>query len=180
MNQHIALYLLESPQSHPLQYWAFEQGHLVRIGRSWDNDVVLSTPYVSRAHAYIHFDSGDWYVTSISEQGVLCSSRKFRTLKLLDGVIFRLGQAGPHLRFSNADAGALDATTLSHEVPGASSMHLDEGQLMREVGEIVGDPYFQRLKAELARLRRGPHEAATAEYPVEPPPGPPRGGRGPA
>ncbi|WP_165230701.1 FHA domain-containing protein [Aquisphaera insulae] len=166
MNQHIALYLLESPQSHPLQYWAFEQGHLVRIGRSWDNDVVLSTPYVSRAHAYIHFDSGDWYVTSISEQGILCSSRKFRTLKLLDGLIFRLGPAGPYVKFSDAAVGEANATTLAHEAPGAASMKLDEGRMMQEVDEIIGDPYFKKLKAELGRLRRSVHETTTRELPI--------------
>src|SRR3974377_16899 len=42
------------------QPYAFQPGHVVRIGRASDNDVVVSDPAVSRKHAQLTWAAEGW------------------------------------------------------------------------------------------------------------------------
>ena len=53
------IHLLDSAQGHPLQTWRFKNQDLITIGRNDGNDIVLSDPHVSRAHATIVVRGGD-------------------------------------------------------------------------------------------------------------------------
>jgi serine/threonine-protein kinase len=46
----VTLSLLHPEQNTPLQQWHFEDESVIRIGRSPNNNVVLSDPLVSRHH----------------------------------------------------------------------------------------------------------------------------------
>jgi serine/threonine-protein kinase len=50
----LILSLLDPQQSQVIQQWRFEQEPLVRIGRAYDNQVVINSDLISRYHLEIH------------------------------------------------------------------------------------------------------------------------------
>ena len=51
------------------QRFSFEQGQTVRIGRSTDNDVVVSDPTVSRQHARLAWGPDGWVFEGLGRAG---------------------------------------------------------------------------------------------------------------
>ena len=49
--------------------YSFEQDQVVRIGRSTDNDVVVSDPTVSRQHARLAFGPDGWVFEGLGRAG---------------------------------------------------------------------------------------------------------------
>src|SRR5262245_21247715 len=90
--------LLYSAQRHPLQTWRLTHQDLITIGRGDGNDIVLADRHVSRAHATISFDGGDWTIVSIGRHGTLVNDRMVSEAKLAHETMFRLGSEGPMLR----------------------------------------------------------------------------------
>lgn len=155
MSGRVFLYLLDSPQGHPVQYWTMDGQSLVRIGRAVDNDVVIPHPCVSRAHAYISRWENEWRLTSLSPQGIMHHSENVKDLLLSEGDEFRLGPAGPAIRFASSRAPELSGgqTTLGNFSGALLPLMLDSTRLTREVEAIVADPYFQKLQAMTRKLR---------------------------
>jgi pSer/pThr/pTyr-binding forkhead associated (FHA) protein len=149
------LFLLESPQGHPVQFWSIDGKDLVRIGRASDNDVVIPHPCVSRAHAYLVREECSWRVTSLSSLGIVYRSSKHLDLPLGEGDVFRLGTGGPYLRFSSEDAEEANQgqTTMPGSTDMAMILALDQNKLTREVTAITEDAYFQQLQASIRKLR---------------------------
>ena len=51
------------------QRYTFEQGQTVRIGRSTDNDVVVTDPTVSRQHAQLAWGPDGWVFEGLGRAG---------------------------------------------------------------------------------------------------------------
>jgi pSer/pThr/pTyr-binding forkhead associated (FHA) protein len=175
MHQVVEILLFDSPQGRPLHVWSFSGRAEIRIGRATENDVVLADPCVSRAHARLTLEQAAWHAHALSTQGVFHAGRKFVDLELTPGTLFRLGPAGPYLRFQVA---LHDAATPGHdstilEQPDQlPDLNVDHARVHRELDAVTGDPFFQRLRDSVARLRGRP-DAATREAdvtPVDPPP----------
>jgi len=49
--------------------YGFQPGHTVRIGRSLDNDVVVSDPTVSRQHAQVAWGPDGWLFEGQGREG---------------------------------------------------------------------------------------------------------------
>jgi serine/threonine-protein kinase len=154
MNPDLVIYLIDPEHGYPLQFWSFEGEDLIRIGRSSDNEVVISHPYVSRAHVFLEFDGHAWNASSISQQGIYWNSSKFMQLRLLPGISFRLGPHGPQLQVgeTEGETSTIETTQVarSEEFP---ILALDRERLRREVSEITEGDYFQRLQANARKLR---------------------------
>lgn len=153
MDARLILYMLDSAHGHPLQFWSFESRDLVRIGRAIDNDVIVSHPCVSRAHAYVSLEHGEWLVSALSEQGIFHLDRKVPQLRLEQGFVFRLGPNGPSLRFASSAVDPEEAATVNLDQEPLFSLSLDRAKLAEDVNRITEGEYFQRLRASLGKLR---------------------------
>ena len=99
----ITVHLLDSAQGHPLQTWTFDSHEALTMGRSPDNDIVVADPYVSRAHAYLKFDGGQWRLIAISRQQLVSRGTDVPEIAVDDGTVCRLGPHGCYLRFGNVE-----------------------------------------------------------------------------
>ncbi len=150
----VVLYLIESERGTPIQFWTFENDLMIRVGRGADNELIVLNPYVSRTHAYIGARDGRWTVSSLSDQGLFHRSQKLQSLPLYNGCEFRLGPAGPFLRFCQSTVSETTESTLMHLTPNQPMLVLDSKELNREVSDIVESDFFQRLKSSLKELRQ--------------------------
>lgn len=155
-----AIHLLDSAQGHPLQTWRFKNQELITIGRNDGNDIVLADPHVSRAHATIVYDDGEWTIVSIGRHGVLVNDRLISDATLQHQTLFRLGAEGPMLRFDTNLLEARRSETMDCiNVDMLDMLEIDEARKQQEVDEIVGNALFQELKEQ----RRRPKNADTDE-----------------
>jgi hypothetical protein len=147
--------LLDAAEGHPLQTWRFEGRTRLTIGRSEDNDVVVTDPYVSRAHAYLQFEpAGDtWRIISISRQQLMYRGEVHAELDLVDGMVFRLGPNGCYLRFNQNQEQDDNRSTLSFDPKTMPILVLDRQKLEREVGDIASGEYFAQLKKAVEARR---------------------------
>jgi RsiW-degrading membrane proteinase PrsW (M82 family) len=74
--------------------YQFERGQTVRIGRSTDNDVVVSDPTVSRQHARLAWESDRWVFEGLGRAGTYLSGSVVTRLPLAGPV--ELALASPH------------------------------------------------------------------------------------
>lgn len=153
----IILDLLDTTTGHPLQTWRFTGQARILIGRSSDGDVVVTSPYVSRAHAYLQNIDGVWQAVAISAQQLLVNERRVPLVELFDGSVFRLGSHGCSIRFSREYQKAAEpdsGQTLSFDPNNLPFLQLDRSQLSREVDEIANGDFFQNLRENLQRVRQ--------------------------
>jgi serine/threonine-protein kinase len=96
----LSLTLLESQKQVPLQQWYFENESLIRVGRSADNDVVLTDNLVSRYHLEIRRNSsGDgWQVVSHGTNGTFLNGVLIHQSQLPDNSLLQLAKGGPMLQ----------------------------------------------------------------------------------
>lgn len=107
----VTLTLLHPQQSAPLQQWRFENEDVIRIGRSPDNDVVLSDSRVSRYHLELrridisnakaggNFASIAWRMFNQGTNGTFLDGVLVSQAWLADGSQLQLAQGGPLLKF---------------------------------------------------------------------------------
>ncbi|MBX3444740.1 MAG: FHA domain-containing protein [Planctomyces sp.] len=150
----ILLELLDSSTGIPQRSWRFPADARILIGRSEENDVVVSNPYVSRSHAYVERTATSWQVVSISSQQIVIDGKRVQQAVLADRMTLRLGAQGSVLRFG-LQSGPADSArkTLSYQGD-EFYLELDRTQLNQEVREIEEEDFFQRLASNLAELRR--------------------------
>jgi predicted component of type VI protein secretion system len=155
----VRLQLLPTAHGSSLQSWDFDQKTLIQIGRASDCDVVIAHPVVSRSHACLRYDTGQWYLSVISQNGVYVDGERVQNVRLSEGVIFRLAATGPYLRFSETDPdrNSLRDTVVPDEST-PSVMLLDVAKRNRQVDEIATAPYFRDLQQLAKKLRRPPDE----------------------
>lgn len=152
----ILIELLDTTTGHPQQTWSFAGKPRILIGRSPDGDVVVSNPYVSRAHAYLEWESGTWQLISISSQQIVVNDRRLKSISVKDGSVFRLGANGCSIRFREEPSAETmqSGQTLSFDPECHPMLHLDQERLSRDVSEIADGDFFQNLKLNLNRLRK--------------------------
>ncbi len=101
----VILTLLEPQQKTPLQEWRFENESVIRIGRSADNDIVLTDTLVSRHHLELkQFGSAhngySWEVISKGTNGTFLNGVLVSQQTLLpDNSLLQLARGGPMLKF---------------------------------------------------------------------------------
>jgi RsiW-degrading membrane proteinase PrsW (M82 family) len=76
------------------QRYSFEQGQTVRIGRSTDNDVVVSDPTVSRQHAQLAWSQDGWVFEGLGRAGTYLRGGAVTRLVVAEPVELTL--ASPH------------------------------------------------------------------------------------
>jgi len=80
--------------------YGFEQNRVVRVGRSTDNDVVVSDPTVSRQHARLAFGPDGWVFEGLGRAGTFRRGSAVTRLLLREPVELALASPhGPVIRF---------------------------------------------------------------------------------
>jgi pSer/pThr/pTyr-binding forkhead associated (FHA) protein len=163
----IRVALLDSNREHVAYEWSFSSldHDVVRIGRSHENDVVISDVYVSRCHAELQFKEGVWEIRSLGRNGVLFGGRKIEeTHALGEAGEFQLGPSGSFIRLSPLDdaesAAATPAalTTVVMDAAQLSAIAVDRMDVSRAVGEIADSDYFRKLR-EIRQAREADETA---------------------
>ncbi|MEA5513124.1 protein kinase domain-containing protein [Nodularia sp. UHCC 0506] len=102
----VILTLLEPQQKTSLKQWCFESSSVIRIGRSGDNDVVLSDSLVSRHHLELRQVNSaknnhvaSWEVFSKGTNGTFLDGKLVLQCLLPDNSLLQLAQGGPILQF---------------------------------------------------------------------------------
>lgn len=153
-SRRVVLELLDPSQTHPLQSWTFANQDRILIGRSPENDVIVSDPYVSRSHAYLQFEQSQWRLIAISSKQIVHDGHRQADAVIADQAVFRLGASGCFMRFCEGVAPVANSTTtLTFDSSVMPIFHLDEAKMHREADEIAGSDYFQHLKQRAAALR---------------------------
>jgi membrane-bound lytic murein transglycosylase D len=71
-----------------------------RIGRTEECDVCIKNEFVSRVHAAVSLENGEWWLSDLnSSNGVYLGLNPIPSLQLHEGTAVRLGVRGPELRF---------------------------------------------------------------------------------
>ena len=92
-------------------------GETVRIGRSYDNDLILSDPYVCAHHLEITFESGAPLLSDLdSVNGTYAGNHKHRiqTIHLSDGDLVQFGHSQLRYRKAGADVAPTLRDTARH------------------------------------------------------------------
>ncbi len=100
----VTLTLLD-PKQNSLQQWRFEDESLIRVGRSPDNDVVLTSNLVSRHHLELRRlnQTGDrsWQLINRGTNGTFLNGMLVSQSLLAEGCLIQLAREGPTLRFQS-------------------------------------------------------------------------------
>jgi hypothetical protein len=152
----VTVQLLDPSYRQSIKTWTFAERPLITIGRGDTADVLISDAYVSRLHAELAFRENQWRLISRGRNGVLVGSQVISEVPVPGEITFRLGSAGPSLKFSTMPAPVEAASaTLSYSADTNPLLHLDETRLHAEVAQIASDDYFIRLQQKVKELRRG-------------------------
>jgi pSer/pThr/pTyr-binding forkhead associated (FHA) protein len=151
----VTVQLFDPSSRQPVKTWTFADKPIITIGRGDTADVLISDAYVSRVHAELTYRDNHWILISRGRNGVLIGSQVITATPVLGEVSFRLGSAGPVLKFSCISAPAeATSATLSYTADTNPLLHLDETKLRDEVAQIASDDYFVRLQQKVKELRR--------------------------
>ena len=100
--------------------YSFEQDQVVRIGRSTDNDVVVSDPTVSRQHARLAFGPNGWMFEGLGRAGTFQRGSAVTRLLLREPVELALASPqGPVIRFEPPGPASPAAADPGEPVPAA-------------------------------------------------------------
>jgi serine/threonine-protein kinase len=102
----VILSLLHPKQNTLLQQWHFEDEPIIRIGRSPDNNVVLSEPLVSRYHLelrrIVSNNGSSWRIINQGTNGTFLDGILVSQSLVADGSLIQLARGGPVLKFQKA------------------------------------------------------------------------------
>jgi pSer/pThr/pTyr-binding forkhead associated (FHA) protein len=151
----VAVHLLDSAQGHPVQTWRFTGKSVLTIGRSPENDVAIADQHVSRVHARLLWQEGQWMLVSTGRHGTLVNDRVISEAPLGDRTTFRLGAGGPLLRFQCGHAEEHPSETIA-AIPAdlLALLGVDETRKQQEVDEISNDSLFQQIQEHARRLKQ--------------------------
>jgi pSer/pThr/pTyr-binding forkhead associated (FHA) protein len=150
----VVVHLLDSAQGHSLQTWRFSNQGQISIGRGEENDVSLSDPHVSRAHATLVYDAGTWTLFSTGRHGTLVNDRLVTEFAMRHDTIFRLGASGPTLRFATHAPETRRSETMDNvDYDMIAMLEIDERRKQLEVDQIAGDAVFQKLQETIRRRK---------------------------
>ncbi len=144
----VTLHLIDSVSGVRLRTWQFTAEPVIRVGRSENNHIVIHDPKVSRVHAEINMESGEWVLVNLGRNGTLLNGRSVDRTTLADGNRVRLGPEGPSLEFiDHAEEMAADTTiVMAPFVAAALEPKIDHSSKQSQVDEIAGSEYFRELR----------------------------------
>lgn len=169
MNESVSLELLDNDLRHVIQSWKIETS-VCQIGRSTESDIVIRNPFVSRSHAYLTKESGEWKLNSISKLGFLIDGRVETSVKIDSELEFRLSRKGPLLRIRIQNQAVTTAETKKADSMDAMQticendfdfpmLILDQQKRDEEVAEITSQNYFNRLQEIASNLKNQNRQA---------------------
>lgn len=153
----VTLQLLDTTKGHTVQSWTFREPTIIKIGRLEDNDVVLTDPVVSRLHAVLKEQNGNWVFEAVGKHGVIINDCRHESGTLENGTVFRLGANGPLLTFYHRDEATVQPQTHTSTVEFGSiidDLGFDRDGAAEQVRKITDDQGFQRLLEQAAELRK--------------------------
>jgi hypothetical protein len=150
----VTVQLLDPTYRRPIRTWQFTDRPQITIGRGDDVHVEISDAYVSRVHAELLLRDGQWLLIARGRNGVMVGSQSVTEVPVASEVVFRLGSAGPLLRFSTKATTEAASATLCFTADANPLLALDETKLQDEVAAITSDDYFQKLQQKVKTLRR--------------------------
>jgi len=95
----VTLTLLDPVQKTPIQKWSFEDESVIRIGRSPENQVVLTDTLVSRQHLELRPNNGKWHLTNRGTNGTYLNGVLVTESQLPDNAVMQLARGGPLIQF---------------------------------------------------------------------------------
>lgn len=107
----VTLTLLHPKNSAPLEEWRFEQESIIRVGRSPENNLVLTDSRVSRHHLELRLveisasridnslTSTAWRLINLGTNGTFLDGILVSQAWLRNGSLIQLAQGGPKLKF---------------------------------------------------------------------------------
>lgn len=159
----IHIHLLDSSTGQSIQSWRFADRQLIRIGRSEENQIVITDPSVSRFHAELQYRGGHWQVVNFGKNGILIGGKSVSQTRIEDHMTFRLGSSGPLFRFGWREVKFEEMNTISGVsfVP-SPAIKIDEAQKDLQVKEIAESEYFQKLQRVSQQLRSQTNKTETS------------------
>jgi RsiW-degrading membrane proteinase PrsW (M82 family) len=126
------------------QSYVFQPGELVKIGRSPDNDVLVSDPTVSRQHAQLVWADGGWIYESLGHAATWLHGQPVTRVAVTQPADLTLGSAqGPVLRIevrpapgswaAAAPAGPTHAEDHGHGYPHPHAALTVEGEVVEAI-----------------------------------------------
>ena len=150
----ITLHLLDSAQGHPVQTWRFRDKTAITLGRQDDSDVVIADAHVSRGHAKLVWQDGDWTLISTGRHGTLVNDRLVAETQLGRETVFRLGANGPMLRFESGMRESRPSETIDSIQPDLIAMlEIDRDRQQQEADDIAGNSLFKELQERVRRTK---------------------------
>jgi len=151
----VEVQLLHPTAGSPMKSWHFENVAAISIGRSSDCLVEIVDPHVSRLHALLSMQDGQWVLSSRGRNGVQVNGQAITEQTVQDGLTFRLGPVGPILRFCKMTTAEHEhLQTISFDPETMPCYTLDQTRLQDEVADITGDEFFLKLQEQARNLRR--------------------------
>ncbi|MEX0267948.1 protein kinase [Leptolyngbyaceae cyanobacterium UHCC 1019] len=105
----VILTLLHPQNLTPLRQWQFDYETLIRVGRSPDNQVMLSEAVVSRHHLELRRvdqlkagQAAGWQLINQSNNGTFVEGEAIAQKLLINNTLIQLAQNGPILRFQTS------------------------------------------------------------------------------
>jgi serine/threonine protein kinase, bacterial len=155
ISPHVVVQLLDSAIGRPIRTWQFDSTPLISIGRAPEQHVQIDDPYVSRSHAELRFNSGEWSLISLGRYGVQVEGQAITEIPIRGELTFRLGASGPTLRFNPAAPRHDNRMTMMFDSTLVEDLFaLDASKLERDVSEISQGDYFQQLQKRARELRK--------------------------
>ncbi len=92
----------------------------IRIGRAYDNDLILDDPYSAAHHALVFAnDQGELMVRDVgSKNGIICQSQRHQELALDGSRVFRIGHSRLRVRTANFQVAEEAADSTNHNWEG--------------------------------------------------------------
>jgi adenylate cyclase len=126
-------------------------GDKLTFGRRSKNDIVIKEERVSKEHASIHREDGDWYIRDwCSANGTFVNGERVAEKKLQDGDVVRLGSIEVQFHSGGVPSGASGISI----VPSGDDAHLEK--VLCEPGSFRPEREVQdekELRADYERLR---------------------------
>jgi pSer/pThr/pTyr-binding forkhead associated (FHA) protein len=150
----VTLHLLDSALGHSIQTWRFADKTAITIGRNDDCEVVIGDAQVSRIHAKLQWQDGQWTLVSLGRHGTLVNDRLVAETQLDRQTVFRLGGNGPTLRFEIGSAERRVTETIDSIQPDLIAMlEIDRDRQQQEVDDIAGNSLFQELQERVRQAK---------------------------
>lgn len=106
--------LRQPNQSTPLQKWTFENQPVIKIGRFFDNHVILHSSVVSRHHLELRYIGTSWQLINYGSNSVYLDGNAITNVPIRDEMIIKIALSGPQLQLN---LGFTDQTPRQRTLP---------------------------------------------------------------